>query len=124
MKRSIVSTIAIALSASVVQAAGYVASAPAYGGPSQAVAICYYSTTYNVDFTSSIILKEPGNAVAESSDNCSGVLHGGGRCRTVANIGNSTAHWCEAFVDKPGRVRGRLELRNSSGAVLTSESAR
>jgi hypothetical protein len=98
-------------------------SAPAYGGPGQTIAVCYYSFSQTVTFSGSEIRTENGPLATEVSDNCEGPFVSG-RCRTVANISNSLAHWCYANVNKKGRVRGRLEVRNGAGEVLTSEQAR
>lgn len=101
-------------------------SAPAFGGSTQTVAVCYYSNlaANNVSITSSVILVEPGNPVAETSESCTGSIQASGRCRTVANIVNNGAHWCRAVVGNKNPLRGRAEFRNSSGGVLTSEAIR
>lgn len=102
-------------------------SAPAYGGPTQANIVCYYSNLgpNPVSITSSTILVEPGNAVTEISESCTGTIPAGSRCRTVSGpIVTNGAHWCRIVVDNKAPVRGRAEYRNSSGAVLTWETIR
>jgi hypothetical protein len=100
-------------------------SAPAYGGSSQNAIVCYYSNVGNtsVTFTSSSILVEPGNFVAEVSEFCAGSLPPNGRCRTVSvsPILNG-AHWCRAVVSAKGALRGRMEIRSSTNAVLSSQN--
>jgi hypothetical protein len=102
-----------------------ITSAPAFGGTaSQSVAAWYYSNLgkTGVTFNSSRFLFEPGNALPESSELCGGVEAANSRCRTVAdNIPNNPAIWCRADVSNKKNISGRLELRSSSGAVLTSE---
>jgi len=98
-------------------------TAPAYGGPAQKVAVCYYSFYAPTTISNSYILVEPGNAVAETSELCGGQEISGRRCRTVANIANNLAHWCLVVMNNKTAVRGRLEIRDASGNVLTSETA-
>ena len=99
--------------------------APGYGGPTQAVAVCYISNLGNtsVSFTSARIYKEFGVAVPLVTSNC-GTLTSQASCRYVANIANSVAHWCRADVSSKGNLRGRLEIRNGSAQVLSTESMR
>ena len=107
--------------------AAAVGSAPAYGGTTQSVVVCYYLNIGNstITFTNSTILVKPGATMAEASEFCSGGLLGGQRCRTVsATIVNNFAHWCRAVVDDKSSLRGRMEIRNSSGTVLSSEEIR
>ena len=107
--------------------AAIVGSAPAYGGSSQNVVVCYYSNigAAAVVFSSSVIRVEPGNAVTEVSEFCVGSIPAGGRCRTVSISGIlNAAHWCRADVSDKAPLRGRMEIRNSSGTVLSSEEIR
>ncbi len=101
-------------------------SAPAYGGPTQSVVVCYYSNigSLAVTFSSSVVLVEPGVPVAEASEFCGGNIPGGGRCRTVSISGINTggAHWCTAVVSSKATLRGRMEIRNSSGTVLSTQN--
>lgn len=103
--------------------ADVVFSAPAYGGASQSIAVCYYSTsrTKVVSFTKSAIVREDAVELQELSESCSGGGFSGGICRTVANISNNVAHYCEATVSSKKLVRGRLEIRSNAGVVLTTE---
>ncbi len=108
--------------------AAEVGSAPAYGGSSQDAVVCYYSNVGNtpITFTSSVIMSEAnaGTPIAEVSEFCSNgiVLPAGQRCRTVSvsSIANA-AHWCKATVSNKAGLRGRMEVRSSGGAVLTSQ---
>lgn len=107
--------------------AAAVGSAPAYAGTTQSVVVCYYSNIGNstLNFSNSTILVEPGNSVTEASEFCAGALGAGQRCRTVSvTIVTNAAHWCRATVDNKASLRGRMEIRNSSGTVLTSEEIR
>ncbi len=125
--RTILAAAAIVVGMGTVADAATVGSAPAYGGPTQSVAVCYYSNigASAVTFSSSIILVEPGNAVAEASEFCGGAIAAGGRCRTVSGtLATNAAHWCRAVVDSKASLRGRMEIRDSSGNVLSSEGIR
>ena len=103
-------------------------SAPAYAGITQNYVVCSYSNIGNstINFTSSTILVEPGDAVTENFDGCAGPLVAGQGCRTTSafTINSIAAHWCRAVVDNKAPLRGRMELRNSSGTVLSSEEIR
>lgn len=109
-----------------------IGSAPAFGGPTQAVAVCYYSNLGNgpINFSSSRIYAEssqasaPGVVLAPVSQTCGGTLGKARSCQTVANLQANKSVWCRAVVDKKANLRGRLEIKNSSGVVLTSEEAR
>jgi hypothetical protein len=96
-------------------------SAPAYGGGSQSVAVCYVSNIGNIGVrvTSARIFKEAGVSIPLSANNCS-YLYVWASCRIVANIQAGLAHWCHFDVDNKANLRGRMEVRSSS-AVLTSE---
>lgn len=106
--------------------ADIIGSAPAFGGQSQAVAICYYNQagTRSITFNSSQIFVEPGQALGKSSDDCSRAITPAARCRTVANIPNNAAVWCRAEVSNGRSIRGRLEIRSSGGSVLTTQRIR
>ena len=107
--------------------AAAVGSAPAYGGTTQSVVVCYYLNIGNstITFTNSTILLEPGVAATEALESCSGAVGAGQRCRTVSvAIVSNVAHWCRATVDNKAPLRGRMEIRNSSGTVLSSEEIR
>lgn len=105
-----------------------VGSAPAYGGPTQNVVVCYYSNvgSTSITFSDSQILSESGagSVVAEVSEFCGAgtVVPPGQRCRTVSvsPIAN-LAHWCDAIVSSKGGLRGRMEIRNSSNVILSSQ---
>lgn len=103
-------------------------SAPAFGGPTQNLVVCYYVNTGSVPVTisSSQVLEEPGIAVAEASDTCGGVLPAQARCRTVtiSPILTDRAFWCRMTVSAKGNLRGRAEYRNSSGGIVTTEDIR
>lgn len=104
--------------------AATVGSAPAYGGTTQSIVVCYYSNlgATSINVTSSQILVEPGTAVSEATESCSGPIAAGSRCRTVSvTVVNNGAHWCRAVVDSKAALRGRMEIRDSSGNVLSSE---
>lgn len=125
--RSMVIAAVTAVGMATAAQADVITSAPAFGGTtSQSVAICYYSNLGGaVTFNSSQIFAEPGNALPEASELCGGVEPANSRCRTVAeNIPNNVAIWCRADVGNKKNIRGRLELRSASGAVLTSEEVR
>lgn len=127
MRSTLVAATMVVLAMGAAAQADTVGSAPAYGGPTQATVVCYYSTygSNPVNFFGSQILLEPGNPVAESSDTCNGSVPAGSRCRTVADgINPNGAHWCRATLNNKNLIRGRMEIRNSSGAVLTSEEIR
>lgn len=103
-------------------------SAPAYGGPTQVVALCYISNLSSsaVSFTSARIYKEFGAPLGATdlvANNCS-TLGSQASCRYVYRIINSAAHWCRADVSSKANLRGRLEIRNGSAGVLTSETMR
>lgn len=102
--------------------ADVVFSAPAYGGAGQSVVVCYYSTSRAkvVTFSKSAVVREDAVELTEASESCSGGFTGG-ICRTVASVSNNVAHYCEATVSNRKNVRGRLEIRNNAGVVLTSE---
>jgi hypothetical protein len=105
-----------------------VGSAPAYGGPTQNVVVCYYSNVggSSITFSNSSILSESaaGVLVGEVSEFCNAgtVLPPGKRCRTVSvsPIAN-LAHWCDATVSSKAGLRGRMEIRNSSSVILTTQ---
>lgn len=97
-------------------------SAMAFGGPSQTVAVCYYSTDTGVKFKYSAIVREDGTSMPSVTDNCTGAVNL--RCRTVSNISNGVPHMCFAVINKVERVRGRLEIRDSANNVLTTEAIR
>ncbi len=104
-----------------------VGSAPAFGGPTQSTVVCYYSNIGNssISFSRSIILVEPGDPVTESAEFCIGLIGAGQRCRTVSvTIVNNGAHWCRAVVNDKAQLRGRMEIRDSSGTVLSTEEIR
>ncbi len=126
MRSTIAAAVIVAAMGTAAQA-DTIGSAPAHGGVGQTVAVCYYANhgPSSVNFASSVILQEPGVALAEVSESCGGALGGGGqRCRTVANITNAgAALWCRAIVNNKAAMRGRLEIRNGSGVVLTSQDA-
>ena len=103
-------------------AADTIFSAMAFGGPSQAVAVCYYSTDARVKFRSSNIVSENGLVLPNTTGNCASDVNL--RCRTVANINNSVPNACFAVVNKSEHVRGRLEIRDSANNVLTTETIR
>ena len=123
--RTILAAAALVIAMGSAADAATVGSAPAYGGTTQSVVVCYYSNIGKVaiNFTSSLILVEPGNAATEASESCSGPIVAGGRCRTVTLVTNG-AHWCRAVVDNKALLRGRMEIRNSSGTVLSTEEIR
>ena len=100
-------------------------SAPSYGGPAQTVAVCYISNLggSSVTFSSARVYKEFGVSVPLVTSNC-GTLGPQASCRYVASIINSVAHWCRADVSSKANLRGRLELRNSSAQVLSTEAMR
>ena len=100
-------------------------SAPSYGGPSQTVAVCYFSNLGSsaVSFSSTRIYKEFGVTVSVPINNCS-TLGSQASCRYVANIANSVAHWCRADVSSKSNLRGRIEIRDSSNTILTTEAMR
>ena len=102
--------------------ADVVFSAPAYGGAGQSIVVCYFSTsrTKVVTFSKSAVVREDAVDLQEASESCSGGFSGG-VCRTVANVSNNVAHYCEATVTNKKLVRGRLEIRNNAGVVLTTE---
>lgn len=107
--------------------AANVGSAPAYGGPTQSVVVCYYLNVGNssIAFNSSRIFIEPGDPVGEANEFCIGLMGPGQRCRTVSvTIANNAAHWCRANVSNKDSLRGRMEIRDSTGNVLTSEEIR
>ena len=125
--RTIIAAAAIVVGMGAPAHADVMGSAPAFGGPTQNLVVCYYSNIGNsaVTFTSSVILVEPGNPVSEASEFCGGSIPAGGRCRTVSNaIVTNGAHWCRAVVSNRALLRGRMEVRNSSSVVLTSEAIR
>jgi hypothetical protein len=108
--------------------AAEVGSGPAYGGPTQDVVVCYYSNvgTTAITFSNSVVMSEAsaGTAIAEVSEFCNNgtVVPAGQRCRTVSVSGIANlAHWCKATVSSKAGLRGRMEVRNSSGTVLTSQ---
>ena len=117
--------VAVLLSSAASANAELFGSAPGYGGPTQAVAVCYISNLGNtsVTFTSARIYKEFGVTVPLGTSNC-GTLTSQASCRYVANIASSVAHWCRADVSSKGNLRGRLEIRNGSAQVLSTESMR
>ena len=89
--------------------------------------VCCYSNIgkATINFTSSTIHVEPGNTVTESSDSCGGPIGAGQRCRTVSvTIVTNGAHWRRAVIDNKASLRGRMEIRNSSGTVLSTEDIR
>ena len=123
--RTIIAAAAIIVGMGTAAQAANVGSAPTFGGPTQAVAVCYYSVLgpQTVTFSSSVVLGEPGTPLAEASEFCGGAIAPGNRCRTVTGsiVGFNGALWCRAVVDTKAGLRGRLEIRNSSGEILTSQ---
>jgi hypothetical protein len=109
--------------------AAAIGSAPAVG-TGQTVAVCYFSiiSTATVSFSAIAIRREPtGGILPVVSNNCPASFTGPQSCRTVSNLTGSDAglaHFCTAVVDNKGPVRGRLEIRNSANATVTSESVR
>jgi hypothetical protein len=107
--------------------ADVVGSAPAFGGATQAAVVCTYSnlSRNDVNIVSSVILEHPGVKVPEQAEDCTGAIPAGGWCRTFANaIKPSHAYWCRANFANKKPIRGRMELRDSSGVVLTAEEIR
>lgn len=106
--------------------AEFIASAPAYGGASQAIGVCYYVNLSDKDvkFKLSQIRRDTGLPIVQEAENtCQGKLPAFLSCRVVANITNDKAHYCLADVSDKGSIRGRFKAR-SQNAVLSSEPVR
>jgi hypothetical protein len=125
--RTILAAAALLVGMAATAHADIMGSAPAFGGPTQNVLVCYYSNIGNssVTFSSSSILAEPAIAVGEASEFCGGAIGAGQRCRTVSvTLLTDRAYWCRAVVSAKAGIRGRAEFRNSSGTILTSQEIR
>ena len=106
-------------------------SGPAYGGPTQSVAVCYVYNPSNVNVTiSSIrIVTEPfGSALPVVSNNCTpssgaGLLAPGRTCRTVSNLGNNVIA-CRVDLSSQANARASMEIRNSGSYILNTREVR
>jgi hypothetical protein len=113
-------------------AADTMAGGAAFGGPSQDLGdgVCYLfnagSTSVNISPIK--IYDEVANPYAVNTNNCTSPgpkpLPPNRSCRTVSRIFNATAYSCKAMVANKANLRGRLEIRNPSGVVLTAVDLR
>lgn len=104
-----------------------VASGPAYGGPTQAVAVCYLYNAGpgNLSVGEIKIVREPdGVALPVVSNNCGTGFGTGGICRTVSNVNSGNVVACKATVSPKASARGSLEIRNATNVILNSRDVR
>ncbi len=108
--------------------ADVMSSGAAYGGSTQAVAVCYIFNggTTNLTVTKVDIIKEPfGEIVPVVTQNCNGGVFTPGRiCRTVSNINNANVVACRATLSPKGIARGSMEIRTSGNAPLNNRDLR
>jgi hypothetical protein len=120
--RVLVSAAALFLGMAAPVYADEIGSAPAFSA-GQKVGFCYYSNVGGgtVTFSSARVYREGGLLVPEATDDCNS-LPANRSCRVGFNITAATAHWCAATVNNTANLRGRFEIRNTAGVVLTSET--
>jgi hypothetical protein len=123
--RSLIAGSLILIGLGSVAQAEVLASAGAYAGPTGVTALCYFTNTGGswIYPTSVTIYREPNVVVPQLTSNC-GTLPPNSTCRAYSSITVIANHWCKMVVPSKAALRGRMEIRNSSGVVLSSETMR
>ena len=115
-----------AVSGLTVQAEEWLASGGAYGGATQARAVCYFS---NVG-TTNLLLKAPqindnnGNAQPLVIDQCRNIFNRivppKRHCGIAADIATNLTYSCQTKVESTVNARGTLEFRDASQNILST----
>ena len=109
-------------------AADILAGGSMFGGPSQAIAVCYVFNAGNSPVRMSVpqILNEFGEAQKLDINGCSSSLGGGLTCGVASqHIANNETFSCVVSIGpSKANVRGVLELRDANENVLQNTQLR
>ena len=99
------------------------AAGTGYGGPNQTTGVCYLFNAGStpITVTSVTFYDEIANPYDDPvADNCTGILKAHASCRVVVTLSKFEASSCVALLSSKANIRGSLEFRDDTGAVVGS----